>query len=132
MNIEEYFKITGIYEVIDGLINVTGDVKLIKEVDKLPVTFGVVTGSFSCYRNNLTNLTGAPNNVGGDFDCYRNNLTSLTGAPNNVGGDFDCYRNNLTSLTGAPKEVGGDFKCDEHLHSTPEYKKLLINELPTN
>ena len=36
MKIEEYFEIDGTYEKIDGLINVTGDVTLIKQVDVLP------------------------------------------------------------------------------------------------
>ena len=105
MNIEDYFKINGSYEVIDGLINVTGNVKLIKQVDVLPCKFGVVTGNFRCSHNNLTSLTGAPNEVGGYFSCSYNNLTSLAGAPNTV---------------------GGDFYCDKHLHSTQEYKKYLI------
>ena len=126
MNIEEYFEIDGTYEVIDGLINVTGNVNLITQFEVLPCKFGVVTGDFYCTYNNLTNLTGSPKEIGGDFNCSNNKLTSLTGAPNKVGGNFSCYENNLTSLAGAPSNVGGSFVCDEHLHSTPEYKKHLI------
>ena len=70
-----------------------------------------VGGNFICDNNQLTSLTGAPKEVGGEFDCNRNQLTSLTGAPENVGGDFTCSRNQLTNLTGAPKHVGGDFSC---------------------
>ena len=126
MNIEEYFEIKGTYELVDGLINVTGNVRLIKDVDILPCKFGVVTGYFDCSFNNLTNLVGAPNKVGGNFYCYRNKLTSLTGAPKEVGGNFYCFKNKLTSLAGAPSNVGGSFVCDEHLHYNPEYKKYLI------
>ena len=71
-----------------------------------------ILGNFTCSRNQLTSLTGAPENVGGDFACSYNQLTSLTGAPENVGGDFTCRRNKLTILTGAPKHVGENFYCE--------------------
>ena len=73
-----------------------------------------ILGNFSCAENQLTSLTGAPENVGGNFDCDHNQLTSLTGAPKEVGGNFNCADNQLTSLTGAPKEVGGNFNCDRN------------------
>ena len=147
VDIEDYFEINGTYKVVDGLINVTGDVKLIQNVDTLPCKFGVVTGYFSCPFSKLTSLTGSPKEVGGEFYCYKNKLTSLTGAPKVVGGSFDCEYNKLTSLTGAPTKVGGNFYCSynklknltgapnkvgggfycsENLHSTKEYKKYLI------
>ena len=126
MNIEEYFEIDGTYELVDGLINVTGNVRLIEEVDTLPCKFGFVTGNFDCSYNELTNLKRAPNNVGGHFNCFNNKLTSLSGAPKEIGGHFICSRNDLTSLKGGPSKVGGKFDCDTRLHSTPEYKKHLI------
>ena len=124
--IEEYFKITGTYELVDGLVNVTGDVRLIKLVDVLPCKFGIVTGDFNCSINKLTSLSGVPKEVGGSFNCSINNLTNLTGSPKIVGGPFNCSYNNLTNLTGSPKIVGGSFVCDKHLHSTEEYKRYLI------
>lgn len=70
-----------------------------------------ILGSFTCYHNQLTSLTGAPKQVGGGFNCTASQLTSLMGAPENVGGDFNCSHNQLTNLTGAPKHVGGKFYC---------------------
>ncbi len=126
MNIEQYFKIDGTYELKDGLYNVTGDVDLIKKVEKLPVKFGSVTGGFYCHSNYLTSLEGAPKQVGGHFNCSYNNLTSLEGAPKQVGGNFWCNINNLTSLKGCPISVGKKFYCDDHLKSNTEYRKYLI------
>jgi hypothetical protein len=147
MNIEYYFDIHGTYELKDGLYNVTGDVELIKKVEKLPVKFGKVTGSFDCDRNNLKSLDGSPISVGFNFYCYANNLTSLEGSPKRVGGDFYCSSNNLTNIEGFPKWVGGDifcsnnnltslegspisiggnFYCDNSLKRTKEYRQYLI------
>ena len=149
MNIEEYFRIWGTYELVDGLYNVEGSVKLIKKVDKLPVKFGTISGGFSCYNNNLKTLEGFPISIGGNFNCSmnkltslevcpisigggfscsKNNLTSLKGCPSSIGGDFFCSKNNLTSLKGCPSSIGGDFSCDDNLKNTKEYKQFKILE----
>jgi len=100
------------YTVKDGLVNVDGYVHLdCKNLTKLPLKFGEVTGYFECSRNQLTSLEGAPTRVGGDFNCYGNQLTSLEGAPTRVGGDFNCSNNRLTSLEGAPEVVENNFYC---------------------
>jgi len=75
------------------------------------IQFGTVTGDFSCDRNQLTSLAGAPQTVGGGFYCANNLLTSLVGAPQTVTGNFYCGHNHLTSLAGAPQTVGWDFRC---------------------
>jgi hypothetical protein len=49
--------------------------------------------------------------VGGGFYCFNNNLTSLSGCPENVGGGFYCSNNNLTSLSGCPKTYENMFDC---------------------
>tara|TARA_B100001059_G_C17418586_1_gene372015 strand:+ start:128 stop:589 length:462 start_codon:yes stop_codon:yes gene_type:complete len=147
MKLEHYFKIKGTYELKNGVYNVKGDLDLIKQVEKLPVKFGIVTGNFDCHSNNLTSLEGAPKKVGGEFWCDYNNLTSLEGAPKQVGGYFDCcnnnltslegcpkyigsdfwcYKNNLTSLKGCPIKIGGDLICDDNLYNTKEFKLHLI------
>jgi len=128
MKLEDDFDIWGTYEFVDGVYNVKGHVSLIKRVEKLPFKFGNVSGTFSCYSNNLTSLKGAPRRVYGDFYCSYNNLTSLEGAPNSVDGNFWCYDNQLISLEGCPKQVGGIFGCDENLHNTKEYKQFKILE----
>ena len=120
------------YTISNGMVDVDGGVDLSnKNLDKLPLTFGIVTGVFYCDYNKLSSLEGAPNVVGGDFFCNNNQLTSLEGSPKEVGGDFHCFNNRLTSLEGAPIkarsffcpnnqltslegapiEVGGDFFC---------------------
>jgi len=100
----------------DGIVDVNGNVDISDmNLTKIPVKFGIVTGYFSCYNNQLTTLQGAPEEVGewygGSFDCSNNKLTSLEGCPKEVKGDFDCSYNHLISLEGCPKEVKGDFNC---------------------
>lgn len=105
----------------DLTVDVDGGVSLFEmALEKLPIKFGKVSGIFDCRYNYLTNLKGAPREVGGDFWCSRNRLTSLLGAPREVGGDFLCSYNNLTSLRGTPREVGGDFYCNNN----PQLKSL--------
>jgi len=98
------------YTVVDGLVNVDGDVDLRnKSLTKIPIKFGHVSGGFYCNSNKLTSLEGAPQSVGSDFDCHSNKLTSLEGAPQIVGGGFYCHSNKLVSLEGAPNSVSGIF-----------------------
>ena len=100
------------YEIVDGLVNVDGDVDLSnKSLTKIPIKFGSVSGDFYCHLNQLVSLEGSPNSVSGDFYCHNNKLVSLEGAPQTVGGDFICSYNILASLEGAPQTVGGDFDC---------------------
>tara|TARA_B100001059_G_C17671707_1_gene494884 strand:+ start:502 stop:837 length:336 start_codon:yes stop_codon:yes gene_type:complete len=105
MKFEDYFKIKGTYEFVDGVYNVIGNVTLIKKVEKLPFKFGKVTGIFNCSYNNLTSLEGCPRWIGYHFWCYLNKFTSLEDAPN---------------------YVGGGFVCDYKLKRTKEYRQYLI------
>jgi hypothetical protein len=66
------------------------------DIEKLPVKFRKVSGSFMCGGNELSTLEGCPNYVGGDFNCRMNNLTTLEGCPKYVGGIFYCYGDILT------------------------------------
>jgi len=103
------------YTVKDGLVHVDGSVYLSgRELTKLPLKFGEVTGYFDCSDNRLTSLEGAPIRVGGDFNCSFNNLTSLEGAPTRVGGGFRCSYNQLTNLEGAPEVVEKGFYCSNN------------------
>lgn len=96
-----------------GLVDVNGnfDCRSQKLKDFKGVRFGVITGCFWCYRNSLTTLEGAPQEVGSEFSCSNNKLTSLEGVPQQVRGNFHCHNNKLTSLEGGPQEVSGDFSC---------------------
>ena len=96
----------------DGTVDVDGIVDLSRRnLSKLPLKFGRVTGIFYCENNQLTTLEGCPVEVGGNFACSHNQLTSLLGCPREVGGYFDCGNNQLTSLEGCPNEVVGSFDC---------------------
>jgi hypothetical protein len=81
----------------DGTIDVSGDVKLygkLGNMEKLPVKFGKVFGSFDCSYNKLTTLEGCPTYVGGYFNCHSNKLSTLEGCPNYVGDN--CYGDIIT------------------------------------
>ncbi len=115
-----------------GLVDVDGDFGCSRMdlPDFKDVRFGVVSGYFYCYGNQLTTLEGAPQRVGGGFSCSDNQLTTLEGAPQKVGWDFYCNNNQLTSLEGAPREVEGDFRCDNNqltsLVGAPQRVRLIF------
>ena len=96
----------------DGTVDVDGNVSLYeRNLSKLHLKFGRVTGNFYCQSNKLTTLEGCPLEVGGELWCYSNKLTTLESCPREIGGDFMCHNNKLTTLEGCPKEVGGNFDC---------------------
>ena len=95
----------------DGTVDIDGDVNLFsKELTKLPLKFGNVSGYFNCIDNKLITLEGGPQSVGDGFYCNSNYLTSLEGCPISTG-SFDCSYNNLKSLEFCPQSVGGNFNC---------------------
>lgn len=75
------------------------------------ISFGQVSGNFSCTGNRLYSLKGTPRVVGGDFECGQNLLRTLEGGPEEVGGDYRCSYNELQSLKGVPAVIGGSFFC---------------------
>ena len=120
---------SGTYEIVDGVYNVNGSIRLDKRVEKLPCKFGKVTGNFDCWSNDLITLEGCPEYVGGDFDCEFNKLKSLKGCPIYIGGLFDISGNivnGLINLEGLTPYIGGDFDCDEKFKNTKEYRQYLI------
>ena len=93
---------------------VNGDFKCNSKVVSLEGGPRKVTGDFNVVDSNqLTDLKGAPEEVGDTFYCsYNYGLVSLEGCPKKIDGNFmcnSCIR--LTSLEGAPEEVGGAFSC---------------------
>ena len=87
------------FEIVDGLVNVNGDVILYKQhLYELPIQFGRVTGDFNCYDNRLLTLKGCPSYVGGDFICSGNRLSTLKGCPTEVCGCFECNDCEIESL----------------------------------
>jgi hypothetical protein len=108
----------------DGTVDVDGNVRLSdKNLTRLPLKFGKVSGHFDCSYNQLTTLEGCPKEVGGYFYCDNNQLTTLEGCPKTVGGDFYCSFNELTTLEGCPKTVGGGFYC----YNNPLPKEIIDN-----
>jgi hypothetical protein len=83
----------------DGSIDVNGGVDLwnkLDDIEKLPVKFGKVSGSFWCHKNKLTTLEGCPNFVGGEFLCSANKLITLKGIEKcEIIGNFYCIDNNI-------------------------------------
>jgi hypothetical protein len=52
--------ITGTYEIVDGVVNVEGDVNILKEMTEIPFKFGIVSGSFFCNNTKITSCEGGP------------------------------------------------------------------------
>jgi len=118
------------YSLRDNLVDVDGNVNLYdRNLEVIPVQFGIVKGHFSCSGNNLKSLEGIPQTVGGHFYCSKNNLKSLEGCPQTVGGHFWCWYNNLKSLEGSPKTVGGNFNCSRNNLESLKYLPDIKGEL---
>jgi len=99
----------------DGTVDVDGDVYLSgKNLQKIPLNFGRVTGDFECDENKLTSLEGCPNWVGGYFSCCNNYLKTLEGGPKWVSRYFSCRHNELTTLEGGPVTVLGNYYCNNN------------------
>ena len=89
-NICNYYKIEKYSINDDGYIDVDDDVILSSyKLDKLPLRFNKVHGSFSCAFNNLSSLYGSPKEVGINFYATNNQLTSLQYFPVKVGGKIN-------------------------------------------
>lgn len=115
-----------------GVVDVKGELHISKKMDKLPVTFGTVTGPVYFQGAGLTSLVGSPRRVtskaqGGGFYCPSNQLTNLMGAPKTVNGTFICHHNPLTTLEGHP--VRADGWVMEVNPDTPLLRLLVIKNL---
>jgi hypothetical protein len=112
---------------VDGYVNLIG---ILGNMEKLPVKFGKVSGSFYCHRNKLTTLEGCPNYVDGDFTCDDNKLATLEHSPKYVGGNFSCDNNKLTTLKGIEKcEIIGGFYCGNNKIPPENYKYILTAKI---
>jgi hypothetical protein len=97
----------------DDTVDVLGGVNINKSfLEKIPVQFGWVNGSFNCSGNKLKSLDGCPKEVGESFFCSSNKLTTLIGGPLEVGGWYYCASNKLTSLEGCPMKVNKKINCE--------------------
>lgn len=120
--LKKHFYIQGTKSVdpTTGVVDVEGEVVLKEKfkISRLPVQFGVVNGTFACWKNTLTTLEGAPHTAD-YFICEYNQLTSLAHAPKKVSHSFRCGYNQLTSLAHAPKAVK-NFECPSNLLTSLE------------
>jgi hypothetical protein len=99
----------------DGTVDVDGNVDIFKRnLSKLPLKFGRVTGNFYCHSNKLTTLEGCPKEVGGSFHCSDNKLTTLEGCPKEVGYNFYCHNNQITIINSELEfvKINGDFDIE--------------------
>jgi hypothetical protein len=140
-NIEEFCEKYLVKEVYynyiinrDGTVDINGNVllgQLEKNMTKLPVKFGKVSGYFFCEDNNLITLEGCPDYVGREFNvkkCY--NISTLEGCPKYVGKYFSCENNNLTTLKGIEKcEIIGGFYCGNNNIPPENYKYILTAKI---
>lgn len=91
------------YKINDNLIVDTYDCDVFlfnKQLEFIPVQFGIVSGNFLCDSNRLTILEGSPKEVKKSFSCRHNKLTSFKGLPELIGEDIFILGNNLTSMEG--------------------------------
>jgi len=103
-----------------GLVDVFRGVTLAraqKKMNKIPVRFGSVGGSFFAHNLGLTSMEGFPNYVGEDLWCTNNKLTSMKGAPREVKGTCEFSQNSFSNLIGSPTKVGGNFEVDSNENS---------------
>jgi len=101
------------YTINDDLsIDVDGNVYLSsKELTKIPLKFGRVSGYFYCGINNLSSLYNSPQWVDGNFYCNNNKLTSLEFLPRYIGGFINCNHNKIWSFKGIPDDFRGELSC---------------------
>ena len=89
-----------------------------------------VEGDFDCKGEGLESLFGISfGHVSGTFSCSGNQLTTLAGAPQTVDGNFSCFGNQLTTLVGAPQTVDGYFTCDSFKLRSGKWNPLGWTEI---
>jgi hypothetical protein len=91
----------------EGRLDVVGNVTLLKrDVNKLPLKFGKITGTFTASRGELTTLENSPYHVTGSFNVTVNKLTTLEGGPVHVGDVYEVTGNPLVNLNGLATHIG--------------------------
>ena len=117
------------YVINDDLtVDVNNNVNIShKNLEEIPVKFGIIIGDFNCHDNKLTSLEGCPQIVNSGFNCSKNNLTNLEGCPQIVNSSFNCSNNNLKSLKDCLEIINGSFNCNVNDLISLEYCPKIIN-----
>jgi len=112
-------------------VDVWGDCRLSRNLERLPLRFGRIYGDFNCGGRGLKTLANAPHTVDGSFRAHENQLFDLMGGPKKVGGDYWCGSNRLESLKGCPRQIKGNFWAPENqnLHSLKNGPQQVHGEL---
>jgi hypothetical protein len=104
----------------DGFVDVNYCVDIgLRNLETIPIKFGIVSRFMSCGSNLLESLKGSPVKIYGSFYCHRNKLISLKDSPKIISEDFVCEHNFITSMEGSPLKVDGKFYCE----SNPIYEE---------
>ena len=82
---------------------------------KLPPNLPKVTGSFNCFNNELTSLSGSPQKCTGYVSVAKNKLKSYVGGPTEIDGMLDCSSNKLSDFKGFPEIIGNNLEADRNL-----------------
>jgi hypothetical protein len=129
-SIEDWCRELGLhsYKITDdGIVNINGGVDISKkDLEKIPIHFGIVADYFWCNNNKLISLEGSPKSLNGNFVCLVNQLTSLEGAPISIDGSFHCNHNKLTSFKGSPRLVSRHFFCHHNELISLEYGPIKV------
>lgn len=105
MEIED-FEITKNLEV-NIVFNNNGQITDIsnRNLNKIPVQFNKVEGTFKCSNNNLKTLKGCPRVVQDDFYCCNNKITDMKHCPEYIYVDAFFDNNLINTLEYHPKIV---------------------------
>ena len=104
------------YTIVDGKVNVDGNVYFKRNMDKIPIPFSEVTGTFIATDIGLKSLENSPIIVGGNFNVFDNKLTSLEFSPEYVGGVFNADFNKIKNFNKSSlKEVSSLSLSYNHL-----------------
>lgn len=80
-----------------------------KKLEKLPIKFNIVYGSFSCQNNNLSSFENFPKTINGQLNISNNKFVSLKGCPVIIGNftrsHINCSGNNILSFEGLKYEL---------------------------
>lgn len=100
------FKHAGSFRVQpDGKVNVNGLMRLVRpsKTGSLPVQFGEIRGDLNIQDMHLTSLMHSGDKITGSLFANNNPITDLTGAPAEVGNLILIGNRTLTNLKGCPQ-----------------------------